>query len=453
MPSRRSSAAYRIAFAYSAVFATGVAALGIVIFWAMHVAFVSQLDATVSDEASTLLADYRNEGGGEFASAIAEREQARSPARLFYAVYSPDGRRIAGSFRAARPPLGLQNLPFEDAKEGPDTARGLAIDLSPDKRLVVAIDREWVEQTDATVITVFAVGFLGACIAGLLGALAFGRYLQGRLQAISTGAETIIAGDIRGRIPVSRRGDEFDELAGTLNRMLDRIERLIENLREVSSAIAHDLRTPLARVRHRLERSLSDSSSEQLPRQAVERAIDEVDELFSLFAAILRISEVEGGDTRRFFTRVDLSVLVTELAESYSPAVVDGGRVLLWSIDPDLVVEGDRELIAQAVSNLLENAQRHTPMDTTIRLSAAAANDRILITVADNGPGVPAADHALITDRFRRLDRSRNTPGHGLGLNLVKAIAELHCGTLEFADLGPGLAATLSIPAGIEPAV
>ena len=245
MTSRKNSAAYRIAFAYTAILALGVALLGLVIFETMHLDFTRQLDATVTDEARTLVSEYHNDGGTELADAIAQREASRSPTRLLYAVFAPDGRRLLGSLDTARPALGLRDIGFIDPRGGADAARGLAIDLSPRERLVVAADRESIEHADQTVITVFAAGFLAVCLSGLASALLLGAYLRRRLQAISGGAEAIIAGDVRRRMPVSLRQDEFDELAKTLNRMLDRIEGLLDNLRQVSSDVAHDLRTLL----------------------------------------------------------------------------------------------------------------------------------------------------------------------------------------------------------------
>ena len=441
----RKSAAYRIALAYAAAFALAMALLGVVVFWAMHVAFTRQLDATVADEAQTLVAEYRSDGGSELADAIAQRELYRSPGRLLYAVFAPNGRQIYGSLKTSRPSLGVQDIAFEDSREGPDTARALAIDLSPTERLVVAADREWIERIDQTILTVFAVGFLAVCLLGLVGALLFGSYLQRRLRSISDGAVAIIGGDIRGRMPVGQRHDEFDQLALTLNRMLERIEGLLTNLRQVSTDIAHDLRSPLTRLRNRLEQGIA-AADGQTGQPLIEEAICRVDEILSLFASILRIAEVESGETRRFFAPVDISALAQDLFESYAPSVRDSGRTLIASIEPRLTVAGDRELIAQACSNLLENAQLHTPRGTIIRLSLVSAGDRISLQVNDNGLGVGKADRSRMIERFKRLDASRNTPGHGLGLSLVNAVAALHRGRLFFRDSNPGLSATLEFP-------
>ena len=444
MHSWRRSAAYRIAFANFITFAIGLALLGLVVFGAMHVAFVGQLDATVSDEAQTLVDEYHEGGPRELKEAIAVRESSRSPTRMLYALFSPDGRRIAGTLQTVRPALGVHNIMFIDPTEGPDSGRGIAIDLSPNERLLVAVDREWVERIDRTVISVFAVAFLAACLVAFVGAMLFGNYLRQRINSIGSTAKAIIAGDIRERMPLSGRGDEFDQLAVTLNRMLDRIEGLLDNLRQVSSDVAHDLRTPLSRLRTQLERSRQGGAH---PTEVVEGAIAQLDQVLSLFAAILRIAEVEAGETRRYFTVVDMTALTTELAESYAPAVQDHGQTLLWSIGPGLQVLGDRELLAQSAINLIENAQRHTPLGTLIRLTLAAAGNSVCLQVIDDGPGVAKADLPRIVKRFARLETSRNTAGYGLGLNLVSAVAKLHGGKLVLKNNAPGLSATIELPA------
>ena len=229
--------------------------------------------------------------------------------------------------------------------------------------------------------------------------------------------------------------------------MLDRIEGLLENLRQVSNDVAHDLRTPLARLRTKLERGVVEHQRGVSSGALLEEAIDQVDDVLRLFAAILRIAEIESGETRRFFAKVDLSQLIQDLAESYSPAISDDGRTLTWSIEPDLFVDGDRELLAQAVINLLENAARHTPVGTIIRLTAVRADELACISVTDNGPGVPADEIGRIVKRFARSEDSRSKPGHGLGLNLVCAIARLHGGRLDFRDAAPGLNAIIELHA------
>lgn len=441
----QSSAAYRIAFVNFAAFTLGLALLGLIVFEAMHLAFTHQLDAQVRDEAQTLADEYRTDGRSELRDSITQREAVRSPDHLLYAVFAPDGRRLYGSLATARPSLGIHNISFVDPAEGKDSGRGFAVDLSPNERLLVVADRDWVERIDRTVEIVFGLAFLAACVFGLLGAGILGSYLRRRLQSISVAAEAIIGGKVSQRMPVSSRRDEFDELAMTLNRMLDRIEGLLENLRQVSSDVAHDLRTPLARLRTRLEAALGTAANETAT-PIIEDSIRQVDEVLSLFAAILRIAEVESGETRRFFAPVDVTALATEVAESYAPAIGDEGRTFLWAVDPGLFVDGDRELLAQALVNLVENANNHTPPESVIRLTATQAGEHVCLQVTDNGLGVPQVDLVRITKRFARLDTSRNRKGYGLGLNLVRAVARLHGGRLILKNDNPGLTVIIELP-------
>lgn len=448
MSNWRPSAAYRIALAHFLAFAIGLAVLGTVVFEVMHVAFLNQVDSEISDEAQTLVDEFKVGGAREVAEAISEREMSASHTRMLYAVFAPDGKRISGSLRTARPGLGIHDITFADPSEGPDTARGIAVDLSPGERLLVAADREWIERIDETVILVFGIAFLIACGLAFMAALVLGGYLRRRLRTITSGAEAIIGGDIRARMPVSSLHDEFDEVAATLNRMLDRIEGLLENLRQVSSDIAHDLRTPLARLRNQLERENITGSDSGV---VIADAVRQVDEVLALFAAILRIAEVESGETRRFFKPVDLSAMITELAESYVPAFSDEGRTLRYGIGPHITLYGEGELIIQAFANLLENAQRHTDKGTVVSLFLDSDGIWIRGTVVDNGKGVADADIDRISKRFTRIDTSRNTEGYGLGLSLVSAVAKLHGGRLVLENAGPGLSAMIELPASSGP--
>ncbi|MDB5715215.1 MAG: sensor histidine kinase, partial [Sphingomonadales bacterium] len=301
------------------------------------------------------------------------------------------------------------------------------------------------------ILELFTAAFLIVVLMGVAGALLLGTYLRSRLGRISGTAQAIVGGDLDHRIPVSHRNDEFDQLGSALNAMLDRIARLLANLRQVSSDVAHDLRTPLARLRGQVEAALDGDQDPAVLRRSLKRALGQSDELLSLFAAILRIAEVESGALARHFTAVNITDLATDLYESYAPAVADLGRTLESAIETGVEIIGDRELIAQALINLLDNAQHHTPVTTNILISAKATDGQILLSVSDNGRGVGPRDRALIVRRFARLDASRSMPGHGLGLNLVSAIAEAHKGRLLIEDNGPGLRVSLILPVHLGP--
>jgi len=270
-----------------------------------------------------------------------------------------------------------------------------------------------------------------------------GAYLRHRLSAMRVTAEAIMGGELDQRVPVGKRGDEFDRLAGLLNAMLNRIAELLDNLRQVSSDVAHDLRTPLARLRNGLESGLRHDLPRDQRDAAIEQAISRSDEVLSLFSALLRLSEIEAGQLQQAFCCVDLARLTREMGDSYALAIADGGRHLICDLAEEAVVFGDRELLAQALINLLDNAQIHTPPGTLIEMTLRRVGTRVRLAVADNGPGVPAPDRLRLTRRFARMDTSRSRPGHGLGLSLVAAICNIHHARLEIADNRPGLAVSL----------
>ena len=437
------SAAYRIAFAYSSAFALAIAVLGTAVYFAADAAFRHQQDAGIAEESAALVREFREGGLPDLDEAIAKREMRKAISAFGYAVFDRHGRRVAGALDAVRPPPGLVDVVFTDPVEGKDNARALATDLGDGVRLVVAKDADAILQVDETILVLFGIAFAVLLAMGVGGALLLGRALQHRIGRISATATAIVGGDLARRVPVSRRDDEFDALAVALNAMLDRIAQLLDNLRQVSADIAHDLRTPLSRLRGELEAALDGPVGDRAP---LKRALRQSDELLSLFAAILRISEIEGAAWQDGFATLDVGALAADLFESYAPAVADGGRSIVATTTGGLLIQGDRELISQALINLLDNAQRHTPPGTHLWLGTEASDTRVHLVVADDGAGVSVADRPRIVRRFVRLEGSRSTPGHGLGLNLVSAIAAAHRGELILEDNHPGLRAVLALP-------
>ena len=439
MPSLKASAAYRIAFNYSAAFALSILLLGIVMYGVADADFRRQQDGLLAREAANLAHEYDEGGISDITHAIAKREAGGTITVFGYALFDTAGRRVAGELATTRPPPGIVDIMFLDPTEGPDRARASVRNLGNGYRLVVARDTEAAEGLDQTILLLFGATLLLVIGIGIVGALILGGYLQRRLNGISGVARAIMAGDMAQRVPVGERGDEFDAVGVALNTMLDRIGQLMDNLRQVSSDVAHDLRTPLLRLRNQLEQVGTVDG-------AAARAIAQGDAVLALFAALLRIAEVEGGALARGFATVDLSFLATEIAESFALAFADGGRALTWAVTPGIAVRGDRELIAQAIVNVLDNARLHTPQGTQIELVLVAEGTMACLSVADDGPGVPVADHERILRRFARGDASRTTPGNGLGLSLVVAVTAAHGGTVAIAENAPGLRVALRLP-------
>ena len=302
-----------------------------------------------------------------------------------------------------------------------------------------------VRDAEGAVLRAFAWGVSATLLLGIGGGIWLSQLFLFRVDAISRTAEAIIDGDLTHRIPLRGTGDDLDRLAETLNRMLDRMERLLESVRQASNNIAHDLRTPLSRLGQQLEDARTQACSAADHAEALDRAKGEVDALLGTFAALLRIAEVEAGAQRAAFRRVDLSAVVATVTEAFAPSAEEEGRGLAAEVAPGIAVHGDRELLTQMLVNLVENALRHTPPGTQVRLLLGCRAGRAVLAVEDNGPGIPEAERDLVLRRFYRLDHSRSTPGSGLGLSLVAAVAGLHGAELRLEDAKPGLRVFLNL--------
>jgi signal transduction histidine kinase len=396
MPKFGNSAAYRIAFTYSCAFALAILVLGIAVYYAADAQFRRQQDVGIAEGSTLLMREYREGGIPDLREAITKREAREADSGYHYALFDAAGVRIGGTLDTARPAPGRQDLIVKAPDGQGRSERALVTPWPGGYRFVIAADLEAVERIDRIILELFSAAFLIVVLMGVAGALLLGTYLRRRLGRISGTAQAIVGGDLNHRIAVSDRNDEFDQLGAALNAMLDRIARLLENLRRVSSDVAHDLRTPLARLRGQVEAALDGDQDPAVLRRSLKRALAQSDELLSLFAAILRIAEVESGALARHFTTVNITDLATDLYESYAPAVADNGRTLDSAIETGVEIVGDRELIAQALINLLDNAQRHTPVATKILISIEATVQNIILSVSDNGPGVAANEHAIV---------------------------------------------------------
>jgi signal transduction histidine kinase len=282
---------------------------------------------------------------------------------------------------------------------------------------------------------------------GLLGGALMSRNMLQRLDSINRTSGEIIAGDLTRRVPLAGSGDEFDTLAENLNRMLDRIERLMKGLREVTDSVAHDLRTPLNRLRNRLEEMASRLNAAGSGSDEIERAIAEADKLIGTFNALLLIAETDAGTTRAGMATLDLGSVAADVVELYEPLAEERHIRLAMPRSAPVAIEGNRSLIAQALANLVDNAIKYTPEGGQVTITIANGDDGIDLAVADSGPGIPPEDRMRVVERFVRLEASRNSPGTGLGLALVAAVAHFHNARLLLQDAVPsGLKAVLRFP-------
>jgi len=352
----------------------------------------------------------------------------------------PDGRPVAGSARLSGAPAGLRGFVTLKAPEGP--VRTLGIGISNGFTLLVAAEFGAVLDTAATLATTL----LAAGAVAVLIALGFGlfmaRGLQLRLRRVSEAAEQVMRGDLARRLPLAGSADEFDRLAGTVNTLLDRQEALIEGMRQVTVDVAHDLRGPLSRLRQRLEAALARTRDPNADSAAFEAALAELDTVLATFTALLRIAQLEAGPPLppQEAPVVDLSALVTTLAEAYAVVAEEAGKRLEVHIAPDQRLHGDAALLRQMLTNLMDNALMHGGQTLRVTLRPGPK-----LEVADDGPGVPAEERARVLRRFYRLDRSRGTPGSGLGLALVAAVAKLHGAAPVLSDAAPGLRVTVDL--------
>jgi signal transduction histidine kinase len=325
-----------------------------------------------------------------------------------------------------------------------------SIELGNGMRLVVGRDVVERRGYSAIILQSFLVGVVGIILFSLVAGGITARRVLRRIDTIQQTSTKIMSGNLSERVPVTRRNDEFDALATNLNAMLDRIEQLLQGLKEVTDNVAHDLKTPLTRLRNQAEAALRDTASMETREQALETVIAESDRLIQTFNALLMIARVEAGAPSGALSDVNISDIVADVAELYGPVAEDEGIVVETNIEGGISLKANRELVGQAMVNLLENAIKYarpedgTPGRIVVDLTADAG--KVRICVADNGPGIPEADRRRVLERFVRLEKSRSEPGSGLGLSLVNAVARLHGGTFTIEDNAPGVRAVLEIP-------
>ena len=361
-----------------------------------------------------------------------------------------DGNVIAGDLPPVRAGTDWQEIllpPLADGSNGTERVlRGRAEWLDEDTYVLVTSDTADLRQSRALIIRSFGIALAVTVALALGGGIVIGVLLLRRVDAVNRTARAIIDGDLSRRIPVVGPHDELGGLAEGLNLMLVRIEELMKSLRHVTSDIAHDLRTPLGRLRQRLEASRIKTSNSAEYEAAIDAAIEDTDAILKTFEAMLRIAQIEAGARRARFANTDLSSVADNVFEAFAAVAEDEGKRLDARIEAGITVNGDRELLTQMLANLTENALRHTPAGTVVEVRLERVNGSARLTVSDTGPGIPAEDREHVLRRFYRLDTSRSTPGSGLGLSLVAAVAKLHDATISLEDNAPGVRVVVAFP-------
>lgn len=456
MPSLRTirSGPFRLALLFAAIFAFGSIMLVIVVETAVA-SYARQVTTdTLTTEGLRLVGIARLGGRNAVVAAIDERARQRQRSFL-YLLVDRGGLKIAGDLPSSANRIGwatimvTETVTADDPQDGPTPMRIYGVELTHGDRLIVGSDiydvqelREWLNVValwSGTGITLLAL------VAGYWIAAIFTR----RLERVNGSIATIMSGRLDERLPAIGMGEEFDRLSANLNLMLDRIETLMAGVRQVSTDIAHDLRTPLTRLRQQLEASIGNGDV-PVPPLVIHHAIAQIDTIMRIFAALLRIATIEAGAGRARFQRVDLSEVMQRVLLAYQPVADDEGRTLIGAIESGVVVNGDADLLAQLFTNLVENALMHTGSGATIELKLQRNPQNVTAAVSDSGPGIPEAERENVFRQFYRGDNSRAREGHGLGLALVLAIAGLHKAKLILADNAPGLSVTLNWPQEME---
>jgi signal transduction histidine kinase len=438
---------FRLALIYLALF--GVSAIALFGFLYVRTALVmeQQTRDTINAEITGLKEQGQTFGLVGLKQAIDRRSEINPNRASVYLLTDRLNQRIAGNLEGwpAHAPVREEWLNFEiEVPEGDRTtyrgALGRILPLQGGFHLLVGRDIENLQRTQSLIQKAIGWGLGLTLLLGLAGGFLMSRGMLSRIDAINRTTRRIMAGDLSQRISLKGSRDEFDVLAGNLNVMLDQIERLLQGMREVTDNIAHDLRTPLSRMRARIEVALMANPDRGEARTLLEQTLCDADAMIQSFNALLSIARAEAGSERAAFEPVDLSEVGRDLAELYSPLAEEKGLTFASACPPGLVLQGNRHLLAQALANLLDNAIKYTPAGGRVTLSAQPGP---VITVADTGPGIPEAERERVLERFVRLDGDRSTPGNGLGLSLVSAVAKLHGAVLRLEDNHPGLRVSL----------
>lgn len=438
---------FRIVLLQAVLFALVVSALFSLVWGEVRSYVEDQTRRAVEVESASLLQAVHD---GTLAAQIHQRMTAVPVGPDYYLLSNSKGQKIAGNLIFEPQVAGWQTVPLVGAKgrhKGHANHVELFVTALDDGNwLTVGRDNRDAGELDEDLSRYFRFSVIVVMIFAILSGALAGYLFVKRVDRISSQAERIVAGEVSGLLEHAPGGAEFARLSGRLNRMLERIRILMDNMRQVSNDIAHDLRTPLTRLRQRLESAYLGEQDAVVLREAIEHSIAEVDDVLATFGALLRISRIEARERQAGFTPVNLSELFASMVEAYSPVAEDQGKQVLANIAPNVESRGDRSLLTQMLSNLIENAIHHTPDGTHIAVSLRHDSDGFVACIEDDGPGIPQQHRDHVFRRFFRLDSSRSSSGSGLGLALVAAIADLHRIPLTLLDRQPGLAVVMRFP-------
>lgn len=451
--------AFKLTAIYMAVFVLFSIVAVSYVFYTVNERLRVQLDTAIESEIAGLRGHYERLGIRGLLDHVQSR--SRQPGAPALVVTNYQGRGLTGNIPNLPPGFldldrkMLHPLPYDRTRPDGEVERTLAMvrifDLPGGFNLVIGRDIAEREEFKRTISGFVVISLAALALLGFLSWYLIGRRVLRRIDNMSATSQKIVAGNLSERLSIEGSGDEFDRLAGNVNNMLTRIEGLMVGLKDVSDNIAHDLKTPLTRMRNRIEAALAGDSSKADLRAALEATITESDHLIRTFDALLRIARVEAGSSPGVDESVNLNTIVADVVDLYEPLAEDAGVSITVDLPQEpILTHANRELVSQAIANLLDNAIKYASSETghpaAVRVGLSEKAGQAVVVVADSGPGIPAFEYGKVVQRFTRLERSRSKPGSGLGLSLVSAVAKLHGGTLSFGDNKPGLVASLSLP-------
>ncbi len=439
------SSSFRLALLYAAMLTASVLVLFGVTYWFARDYAARDENNEIDVEYASILDEARSAGISRLPAIIDSHMRLRKEIRGVYLLQDAQDRKITGNLPPMAPVLGVTTL------ERPIDGRMLQIRahgyrLQNGDYFLVGQDTATLRQMNALILRTFAVEIVITLMLAALGTAIVGTTVLKRVDTVNRTARAIMAGDLSQRVPVRGTQDEFDELAAGMNAMLDRIEDLMHSMRQVSNDIAHDLRTPLTRLRQRLEHANRHYRTVSELHEVLGHSINQVDSILETFGALLRIAQIEAGGRVSGKRVIDVSALLSGIVEDFSPAAEDRGLQIDADVGRDLKVSADPELLTQMVANLVDNAIRYCPPGSRICVKANEAGDSLEVAVCDTGPGIPAQEREKVLRPFYRLESSRTTEGSGLGLSLVAAIAKRHDAKLSLGDNSPGLRVSVLFP-------
>jgi signal transduction histidine kinase len=440
-----SSTAFRLAAAFGSLFAVTVVGLFAILYIQTGIALEERLRSRLNNGRSEFLRVDKRDGFNELASLVAD-ESSVVQDNEFYLLTGSEGDFVAGNVRRAarfegtKWINGAEITPLKGRPALQDRYLAQWVPVSGGALLYGLSDGE-IRQTRHVLLRALGWGLAGTLLFAVAAGLFLGQRAQQRIDRVSNTLTAIRQGRLAARVPIEGGGGDLDIVGAQINATLDQLQRLFESVNQSSADIAHDLKTPIGRLRQRLETLHESSGSLAENRPAIEAALADIDSIVSTFEGLLNIAQIEAGARKSRFTRVDLAEIAESVAEAYAPVAEDAGMSLAFGTSPPIspTIRGDRDLLSRLIANLIENAIRHCQRGTRIAIGLGDLKGRLQLTCADNGPGIPAAEREKVFRRLYRLEKSRTTPGSGLGLALVKAIADLHEAQVRLEDNHPGL--------------